>query len=177
MSDALYALSAEFSGKEEIVAAARRAHTAGYRKVEAYSPFPIEEMPEALGRSRTAVPLITLFGGMIWGLGGYFMQWYAMAIDYPLNIGGRPYHSWPAYIPITFEMTILGAALSAVISMMALNKLPEPHHPVFNAPNFDRASQDRFFLFIEAADPKFDLTQTRAFLAGLQPLQVGEVAW
>jgi len=177
MSEGLYALSAEFASKEEIVEAARRTHKAGYRKVEAYSPFPIEEIPEALKRPGTAVPLITLLGGMVGGLGGFFMEWYSMAVDYPLNVGGRPYVSWPSFIPVTFELTILGAALSAVISMIALNRLPQPHHPVFNALHFERASQDRFFLFIEAADPIFELPKTRAFLQDLGPLRVEEAPW
>jgi hypothetical protein len=174
MSASLYALTAEFAGEDEILAAARSARAAGYRKIEAYTPMPIEELPEALGRSRTAIPLITLIGGTIWGLGGYFMEWYAMAVDYPLNVGGRPYNSWPSFIPVTFEMTILGAALSALAGMLILNRLPRLHHPVFTAPNFERASQDRFFLCIEADDPNFDLQRTRAFLAGLRPLHVGE---
>ncbi|HWD18664.1 MAG TPA: DUF3341 domain-containing protein [Verrucomicrobiae bacterium] len=177
MSEAssIYGLSAEFSGKEEIVAAARRAHAAGYKNVEAYTPFPIEELPEALGLGRTLVPLITLLGGMAGGLGGFFMEWYAMDFDYPLNVGGRPYMSWPSFIPVTFELTILGAALAAVISMIALNRLPRLHHPIFGGPNFERASQDRFFLCIEAADPKFNLDGTKAFLTELHPLHVGEV--
>ncbi|HEY3863500.1 MAG TPA: DUF3341 domain-containing protein [Verrucomicrobiae bacterium] len=174
MSDSLYCLAAEFAGKDELVEAARRARAAGYRRVEAYSPFPIEELPEALGRKRSLVPLITLLGGMTWGLGGYFMEWFSMGIGYPLNIGGRPYNSWPSFIPVTFEMTILGAALSALASMLILNRLPRLHHPVFNAPNFDRASQDRFFLCIEASDPIFDISKTRAFLSALRPLSVGE---
>jgi hypothetical protein len=174
VSDSLYCLAAEFSSQEELLAAARATRAAGYRNIEAYSPFPIEEMPDALGRKRTLVPIITLLGGMVWGLGGYFMEWFSMGIAYPLDIGHRPYHSWPNFIPVTFEMTILGASLSALGAMLILNRLPRPHHPVFNAPNFDRASQDRFFLCIEAADPIFDLAKTRAFLAQLRPLNVGE---
>jgi hypothetical protein len=171
----IYGLSAEFREKEEILRATHRAYAEGYRRMDAYTPFPMEELPIALGRKGTAVPLITLIGGTIGGLGGFFMEWYAMGIGYPLNVGGRPYMSWPSFIPVTFELTILGAALSAVISMIALNKLPQPHHPIFNAANFERASQDRFFLCIEAADPKFDLLATRRFLQDLDPLNVAEV--
>ena len=171
----LYGLSAEFAAKEQIVAATRRAYAEGYRKMDDYSPFPIEELPEALGRGDTAVPLITLMGGTIFGLGGFFMEWISMAKLYPLNVGGRPFVSWPSFIPVTFEMTILGGALSATIGMIMLNRLPQPYHPVFNAPNFARASQDRFFLCIECADPKFDLTMTGDFLRRLNPISVSEV--
>jgi len=171
----IYGLSAEFVEKEEILQAAHRAYAAGYRRMDAYTPFPIEELAPALGSTWTAVPIITLLGGTIWGLGGFFMEWYSMAIAYPLNVGGRPFMSWPAYIPVMFEMTILGAALSAVIAMIALNRLPQPYHPVFNAAHFERASQDRFFLCIEATDPKFDLERTRNFLQELRPVHVAEV--
>src|SRR6202043_3412038 len=147
-----------------LVDAARRARAEGYRVLEAYTPFPVHGLSEALGQRRTFVPLFVLIGGMVGGLGGYFMQWYSMAVDYPINIGGRPLHSWPSFIPITFELTILCAALSAIISMLALNRLPQPYHPVFNVPEFRRASLDRFFLCIESTDPKFNLTATRAFL-------------
>jgi hypothetical protein len=174
--NSIYGLSAEFLEKEEIIEATQRAYAAGYRRMDAYTPIPIEELPIALGSKWTAVPIITLIGGMIWGLGGFFMEWYSMDIDYPLNIGGRPYMSWPSFIPVTFELTILGAALSAVISMIALNRLPQPHHPIFNALHFERASQDRFFLCIEAIDPKFDLAATRKFLEDLRPVAVAEVS-
>ena len=170
-----YGLIAEFSDRDELLAAAQRAHDAGYRRMDAYTPFPIEGLAEALGHRNTAVPLIVLCGGVAGALGGYFMEWYSMAVDYPLNIAGRPFNSWPAYIPITFELMVLCASLSAVIGMLALNKLPEPHHPVFNAPYFDRASTDKFFLCIEARDPKFDLAATRNFLESLKPESVAEV--
>src|SRR4051794_39901869 len=166
---------AEFESHEALVDAARRTHAEGYRRLDAYSPFPVHGLSEALGRRKTRVPLIVLIGGMTGGLGGYFMQWYAMRIDYPFNIGGRPLHSWPAFIPITFELTILCAALSAIIGMLALNRLPEPYHPVFNVPEFRRASLDRFFLCVEATDPKFDFVGTRTFLEGLRPESVKEV--
>lgn len=172
----LYGLTAEFAEKEQIIDAARRAYAAGYRRMDTFTPYPIEEMPEALGRDGTAVPLITLIGATTFGLGGFFMEWISMGVLYPLNVGGRPYNSWPSFIPVTFEMTILGGALSALVAMLALNRLPQPHHPVFNAPNFERASQDRFFLCIESIDPKFDVTATKNFLLELKPLNVAEVS-
>lgn len=165
----------EFAEREEIIAATRQAYEQGYRRFDAFTPYPISELPPLLGRRGTAVPLITLIGGMIGGLGAFFMQWWAMAVDYPINVGGRPYVSWPNFIPVTFELTVLCAALSAVIGMIALNHLPEPHHPVFNVKNFERASQDRFFLCIMADDPKFDLEHTKEFLNSLRPQSLSEV--
>ena len=172
----VYGLMAEFSDPQDLLGATRRAYAEGYRRMDAYSPFPIEGLAEALGRRGTAVPLLVLLGGMTGGLGGYFMQAYAMAVDYPLNIGGRPLHSWPAFIPITFELTVLCAALTAFFAVFVLNKLPQPYHPVFNAADFAHASQDRFFLCIEASDPKFDAGNTRRFLQGLEAGAVMEVA-
>jgi len=164
MSQKLHGLMAEFEDHAQVVEAARRAHETGYRCMDAYTPFPVEGLPEALGSRRTAVPRIVLTGGIIGAVGGYFMEWYSMAVDYPINIGGRPFNSWPAYIPITFELTVLCAAISAIVGMLALNCLPQPHHPVFNVPGFERASTDRFFLCIEASDPKFEPSVTRQFL-------------
>lgn len=172
---ALFGLMAEFSEHDQVLEAARRAYTAGYRRMDAYSPFPVEGLAEALGHESTSVPLFTLVGGMAGGLGAYFMQWYAMGHLYALNVGGRPLNSWPNFIPITFELTVLIAAFAAVISMLLLNRLPQVHHPVFNVPEFRRASIDRFFLCIEAADPKFDLSGTARFLQTLQPAKVTEV--
>ena len=171
----LFGLMAEFAEHEQVLEAAKRAYADGYRQMDAYSPFPVEGLAEALGHEYTAVPLITLIGGVIGGLGGYFMQWISMARLYPLNVGGRPYHSWPNFIPVTFEMTVLLASLSAFAAVLILNRLPQPHHPVFNVPEFRRASIDRFFLCIEAGDPKFDITATRKFLESLQPAKVTEV--
>ena len=172
---ALYGVMAEFEQPDQLLAAARRAYEQGYRKMDAYTPFPVEKLAEELGSHGTAVPAIVLTGGIIGGLGGYFMEWFATVIDYPINVGGRPLHSWPAYIPITFELTVLTASLCALVGMLALNRLPEPYHPVFNAPGFEHASQDRFFLCIEASDPKFERKAAREFLEGLGPVKVTEV--
>ncbi|HEV2859994.1 MAG TPA: DUF3341 domain-containing protein [Pyrinomonadaceae bacterium] len=170
-----YGLMAEFDDPNGVVAAARTVYEEGYRKIDAYSPYPIEALSEAVGVHSTKMPLIVLVGGIVGGLAGYLMQYYLLAVDYPLNVGGKPFHSWPAFIPITFEMTILGAALSAVFGMLALNGLPEPYHPVFNAPNFALASRDRFFLLVESTDPKFDRDRTAEFLRGLGPREVTDV--
>jgi hypothetical protein len=171
----LYGLMAEFESPTDVVEAARATYDAGYRRINAYSPYPIEELSEAIGFHSTRLPLIVLIGGIIGGLVGYGLQYYVAVIDYPLNVGGRPYHSWPSFIPITFEMTILFAALSAVFGMLALNKLPQPYHPVFNAERFALASRDRFFLVIEANDPKFDADKARSFLKTLNPKEVVDV--
>jgi hypothetical protein len=172
---ALYGVMAEFDDHEQLVEAARRAYEEGYREMDAYSPFPVEGLVEALGREGSVVPLFTLIGGMAGGLGGYFMEWYSMARLYPLNVGGRPHNSWPNFIPVTFELTVLIAALSALVAMLVLNRLPQPHHPVFNVPEFERASIDRFFLCIESDDPKFERPKTWQFLQSLNPLGVMEV--
>ncbi|MBI4485120.1 MAG: DUF3341 domain-containing protein [Acidobacteria bacterium] len=167
---------AEFEDPNSLVAATRRAHEAGYRRMDAYSPFPIEELHEALGAHHTRLPAIVLAGGLTGGIGGYLLQYWASAIAYPLNIAGKPLHSWPAFIPVTFECTILGAALSAVLGMLALNGLPMPHHPVFNVPRFALASRNRFFLVIELRDPRFEIAATRQFLETLNPREVTVVA-
>ncbi len=173
---AIHGLMAEFDDPSSLVAATERAHREGYRRMDAYSPFPIEELSEALHFHDRRLPLIVLIGGICGGLGGYLLQYWTTAIDYPLNVGGRPLHSWPAFIPVTFECTILVAALSAVLGMLALNGLPMPYHPVFNVPRFALASRNRFFLCIEATDPKFDLEATRRFLETLSPREVATVA-
>ena len=173
---AIYGLMAEFDDPNALVAATRRAHRQGYRRMDAYSPFPIEELHEALGARETALPLIVLLGGLFGCVGGYGLQYWVSAITYPVNVGGRPFHSWPAFIPVTFECTILVAALSAVLGMLALNGLPQPYHPVFNVPRFALASRNRFFLCIESKDPKFDLESTRQFLETLNPREVTTVA-
>ena len=172
----IYGLMAEFNDPNELVAAARSARDVGYRQLDAYTPFPIEELHEALGSHHTRLPLVVLLGGLAGCVGGYGLQYWASAIAYPLNVAGKPLHSWPAFIPVTFECTILGAALAAVLGMLALNGLPMPYHPVFNVPRFALASRNRFFLCIEAKDPKFDLEGTRRFLETLNPREVTTVA-
>ncbi|HEY3855437.1 MAG TPA: DUF3341 domain-containing protein [Verrucomicrobiae bacterium] len=175
MKASLAGLMAEFDNQEDLLHAAREAHLAGYRKMDAYSPFPIQGLADALGHKRASIPMLVLAGGITGGLGGYFMQWFAMAKDYPINVGGRPLHSWPAFIPITFELTVLCASLTAIISMLAFNRLPQPYHPVFNVPQFSRASTDRFFLCIESEDPSFDRAATQEFLESLHPTTIAEV--
>jgi hypothetical protein len=167
---------AEFDDPNALVAATYRAHYEGYRRMDAYSPFPIEELHEALDAHHTRLPLIVLLGGVFGGIGGYLLQYWSAAIAYPVNVAGKPFNAWPMFIPVTFECTILGAALAAVLGMLALNGLPQPYHPVFNNPRFDRASQDAYFLVIETADPKFDAAATRQFLNSLQPREVVDVA-
>lgn len=171
----IYGTMAEFVSAQELVVAARRTHEAGYRKIDAYSPFPVEELAEAIGFHRNNVPLVTLIGGIVGGLTGYLMQYWMAVVNYPVNVGGRPYHSWPSFIIVTFELTILFGGISAVFGMLALNGLPMPYHPVFNEPRFARASKDRFFLIVFATDPKYDAKGTRQFLEGLQPRSVSEV--
>jgi hypothetical protein len=172
----LYGLMAEFGTPTDLVRATEQARLAGYRKMDAYSPIPIEELSEALDLPRTRLPKLVFIGGLIGGLSGFGLEAWASTIAYPMNIGGRPDLSWPQFIPVTFELTVLGAALSAFIGMWALNKLPQPYHPVFNVPAFERASTDRFFLCIEAADPRFERAATAQFLNTLHPLGVTEVA-
>lgn len=170
-----YGLLAEFDNPSAIVAAAKKAHDAGYRKMDAYTPYPIEELSEAIGFHKNNVPLIVLTCGLLGLAAGLGLQIWTSAIDYPLNVGGRPLISWPAFIPITFEMTVLLAAFGAVLGMLALNGLPQPYHPVFNAPRFELASRTHFFLCIEAKDPKFDLAETRRFLESLGANEVTDV--
>lgn len=172
----IYGLMAEFDTPTALVSAARAAREKGYRKLDAYSPFPIEELSDALHLHKNKLPLIVLIGGICGGLTGYLLQYYVTVWDFPINIGGRPLHSWPAYIIITFEMTILFAAISAVLGLLALCGLPMPYHPTFNVPRFALASRNRFFLCIEAADPLFDHDRTSDFLQTLEPREVSEVA-
>ena len=175
-SSVIYGLMAEFEDPTSLVTATERAHHEGYRHMDAYSPYPIEELHDALGARHTKLPLIVLIGGLVGCAGGYALQYWSSVIAYPLNIGGKPLHSWPAFIPVTFECTILAAALSCVLGMLALNGLPMPYHPVFNLARFALASRNRFFLCIEAKDPKFDLEATRRFLESMEPREVSTVA-
>ncbi len=176
MRPPVYGLMAEFENPTALAAAAHRVRERGYRKVEAYSPFAIEEVNEALGLHHNRLPLIVLCGGILGGLTGYLMQYYVAVIDFPLNIGGRPLHSWPSFIVITFELTILFAAIATVLGLFGLCGLPTPYHPVFNVPRFAFASRDRFFICIEASDPLFDRHETAEFLHSLDPREVSEVA-
>src|SRR5476651_2663054 len=176
VSPLVHGLMAEFDDPQSLVTATERAHREGYRRMDAYSPFPIEELHEALGSQHTRLPLIVLIGGLCGCIGGYALQYWSAVVAYPLNVGGKPFHSWPAFIPVTFECTILVAALSAVLGMLALNGLPMPYHPVFNVPRFALASRNRFFLCIEASDTLFDVETTRSFLETLEPREVSTVA-
>ncbi len=160
----LYGLLAEFADPEELVEATQQVHQAGYRRIDAFSPMPIEGLAEAMNFRRTKIPLVILIGGIVGGIAGYVLQYWVAVIAYPVNIGGRPLHSWPAFIPVTFEVTILFGAIAGVLGMLALNGLPRPHHPLFGVPAFSHASRDRFFLCIEASDEKFVEQETRELL-------------
>jgi Protein of unknown function (DUF3341) len=171
----LYGLMAEFDDANALTVATKRTYEAGFRKMDAYSPFPIEAVWEEMGVHDRPVSFFVLCGGVLGLFSGFGLCYWVSTIAYPLNIGGRPYNSWPSFIPVTFELTILFASFAAVLSMIGLNGLPMPYHPTFNVPSFLRASQDKFFLAIEADDPKFDRVTTFEFLKSLGPREINEV--
>ena len=171
----IYGLMAEFDDPSAVVAAARLTYGAGYRRINAYSPYPMEELMEAIGFRRNYVSLVVLISGLLGGIGGFALLAWTSAVDYPINVGGRPLVSVPAFIPITFECVILMAAFGAFFGNILMNRLPQPYHPVFNVPGFSRASSDRFFLCIKADDPRFDYGETRSFLEGLGAKEVSDV--
>jgi hypothetical protein len=173
----IYGLMAEFDNPTDLVHAAQAAFAAGYRKMDTYTPYPLEEAAEAIGAHHNRVPLVTLIGAMLGMIGGYSLEYWVSAVNYPINVGGKPFHSWPAFIPVTFECAVLGASLAAVFGMLALNGLPQPYHPVFNVPSFTGASRDKFFLCIESQDPRFSPGDTRKFLESCRPNEISEVPY
>ncbi len=173
--DGIHGLMAEFKAPADLVRAAREVHAAGYRKVDAYTPYPMEEVLDALHLHKTRVPMVVLAGGLLGLAAGWGLEYWISVIDFPMNIGGRPYNAWPVFVVPAFETTVLFAALAAVVGMLALNGFPQPYHPVFNVPSFATASRDRFFLCIESGDPKFDREKTGEFLKGLGAADVHEV--
>jgi hypothetical protein len=171
----LWGLMAEFASADELLAAAEAARETGYTRIEAYAPFHVEGLAEAVGFKRNRVALVTFVGALLGGLAGYFMQWYSAVIDYPINVGGRPLHSWPMFVPVTFELTVLGGALAAFAAVIVGNRLPDLANPVFEAPDFDLAMRNRFFLCLRADDPRFDAQQSAAWLDVRRPLKRSEV--
>lgn len=175
-ADRMFGLIASFRDAEPLLRAVRAARAAGYTKLDACTPFPVEGMDEALQLKRSPLPRLALLGGAIGAGSAYFMLWYSAVIDYPWNIGGRPLNSWPSFIPITFELGVLGASLMILASVFVLNRWPEHYHPLFAARGFRRVTRDRFILVIEATDPSFDPDRTRGFLQSLHPQRVEEVS-
>ncbi|HEY8975360.1 MAG TPA: DUF3341 domain-containing protein [Burkholderiaceae bacterium] len=176
MSDPRWALMAEYETAEALVAAAQAAHDAGFRAIEAYAPFHVEGLAEAVGFERSRLPAVVLAGGLLGGLGGYFLQWYAAVRSYPIEVGARPLHSWPMFVPVTFEMTVLFAAFAAFFGALVANGLPRLAHPIFDAPDFDLATRNRFFLCLRTDDPRFDEARASAVLDATHPLRRAEVA-
>ena len=172
---ATYGLLAEFDSPAQLVAAAKRTHEAGYRRIDTFSPYPIEEAWEAIGHHDKRLSKIVLGGGIVGLLSGIGLQEWVHQVAYPINIAGKPLNSWPQFVPVTFELTILFAALSAVLGMIILNGLPQPYHPVFNVARFEHASRDKFFLLVESTDPKFDRATTLDFLKTLNASEINEV--
>ncbi|TFY97224.1 DUF3341 domain-containing protein [Ramlibacter humi] len=166
---------AEFADADELLAAARRVREAGYQRAEAYSPFHVDGLAEALGFTRNRVPAFTFVGGVLGGAGGFFLQWYSAVIDFPVNVAGRPLNSWPMFIPVTFEMAVLGAAFAALISMLAANGLPRLRHPLFAVAEFDLATRNRFFLCLRCDDPAFEPQRARELLQAMHPMRCVEV--
>lgn len=175
VEDPTYGLLAEFETADQLIGATKKANEAGYRRMDGFSPYPLPGVADAMGFKFSEMAIVMLLGGLIGGTAGFLMQYWTQSMDYAVNVGGRPYNSWPAFIPVTFETTILTTALTGVFGLIALCGLPMPYHPLFNIKRFERASQDRFFLCIEAADEKFDIRATREFLEGLGPVAVEEV--
>lgn len=163
----MWGLVAQFPDAEALTVAARRLRAAGYRRLDAFTPYPVEEVADAIGLGQTRIGLAVLVGGLLGAIGGYALQWYTMTVDYPINVGGRPLHSWPAFVPVTFELMVLTASIVGVVALFAVNRLPQPHHPLFAVPAFDRASQDGFFLAVEASDAKFSPVATPGLLQRL----------
>lgn len=175
--EGIYGLLAEFDDPRSLVEACEKAYAEGYRRMDAYTPYPVEEAWEAIGFRHNRVALVVLIGGLLGLIGGYSLEYWVSTMAYPINVGGKPFHSWPAFIPPAFETTVLGAALSAMVGMLVMNGLPMPYHPVFNAPNFALASKSKFFLCLESTDPLFDVARTRAFLDTTAPRTVTEVPY
>jgi hypothetical protein len=173
--DQVWGLMAEFASADDLLAAAKRVRDAGYEHAEAYSPFHVDGLAEALGFERNRVPFFTFLGGLFGGIGGFYLQWYSAVVDYPVNIAGRPLDSWPMFVPVTFEMAVLGAAFAAVISMFAASGLPKLRHPLFAAPEFDLATRNRFFLCLRSDDARFDAQRSRDLLESLHPMRCVEV--
>ena len=171
----IYGIAAEFEDSESLMHAAEQARARGYTQLEGYAPFPVEGLPQACGHPKNRIPLIMFGAGIVGAAGGYFMQWYSAVIRYPMNVGGRPLHSWPSFVPLTFELMVLFASVAGFIAMLMLNGFPRPFHPIFNTKNFERASQDRFFLCIQSIDEKFDSEEVRSFLESTGAVHVSEV--